>query len=110
METANLTMTHEELIQLVDERAEAKISELLARKQESKNFKTRFCKLVDCWVKENDLSWKVKDNVYGIVKGKLEINAISDLNADNYDEAVQTFEEVKHYWVKETKQDEVHAD
>ncbi|MEB7428347.1 hypothetical protein NGC25_13875 [Enterococcus faecalis] len=99
-EMITITMTHEELLQLIDERAEAKAYEILTCKQESKNFKNRFCKLVDRWIKANNLNWKAKDTIYGVVKAELNINAISDLTAENYDKAVQTFEEVKHYWEK----------
>ncbi|EGP5600606.1 hypothetical protein O5W32_001376 [Enterococcus faecium] len=100
-EMVNVTMTYEKLLQLIDERAEVKAFEILAQKQESKNFKNKFCKLVDQWLNENGLTWKVKDPIYAIVKAELGISAISYLDADNYDKAVQTFEEVKHYFVKE---------
>ncbi|MEB7427885.1 hypothetical protein NGC25_11405 [Enterococcus faecalis] len=99
-ETVNLTMTYEQLCQLIDERVETQAEELLAQKQESKNYKNKFCKIIDKWRNDNNLNWKAKETIYGVVKAELNINAISDLTAENYDKAVQTFEEVKHYWEK----------
>lgn len=99
-ETVNLTLTYEQLCQLIDERAKIQAKELLAQKQESKNYKNKFCKIIDKWRNDNNLNWKVKETIYGVVKAELNINAISDLTAENYDKAIQTFEEVKHYWEK----------
>lgn len=94
-----VTMTTEELSQRIAEEVEKQLAE---RNKPRVNYGYKFGKVVEAWlVKQRDnrrIILNQKSAIYEAVKACLDIERISDLTEENYQYALDVFEEQKLFF------------
>ena len=94
-----VTMTTEELSKRIAEEVEKQLTE---RNKPRINYGYKFGKVVEAWLeKQRDEPWIIlrqKNAIYEAVKACLEIERIKELTEENYEDAINVFEQQKIFF------------
>lgn len=96
-----VTMTTEELSKRIAEEVEKQLAE---RNKPRINYGYKFGKVVEAWLENQRDNRRIilnqKNAIYEAVKACLEIERINDLTEDNYEYAINVFEQQKFFFRK----------
>lgn len=94
-----VTMTTEELSKRIAEEVEKQLAE---RNKPRINYGYKFGKVVEAWLENQRDNRRIilnqKNAIYEAVKACLEIERINDLTEDNYEYAINVFEQQKFFF------------
>lgn len=94
-----VTMTTEELNKRIAEEVEKQLAE---RNKPRINYGYKFGKVVEAWLENQRDNRRIilnqKNAIYEAVKACLEIERINDLTEDNYEYAINVFEQQKFFF------------